>query len=201
MLLERFRQWAWRGGGLAFTQRPAKGEPGRGAEGRSPPADGQAQAQAQRMERRRTVCAPPAARAQHRGSRISQISPTAPTMEGGRAGAGGPSLGVELRRALSFAPALTPPEKELSSPRAGVVSWKQCLSDNQAWDTLTWFAALIAMAAYLNKFGFIAWFSDKVGGQAGAPWARAGRAGAGGGGRGLGLKKGRACVPGWRKEG
>ena len=25
----------------------------------------------------------------------------------------------------------------------------------QAWDTLTWFAALIAMAAYLNKFGFI----------------------------------------------
>lgn len=32
----------------------------------------------------------------------------------------------------------------------GVVSWKQCLSDNQAWDTLTWFAALIAMAAYLK---------------------------------------------------
>lgn len=45
---------------------------------------------------------------------------------------------------------------------AGVVSWKQCLSDNQAWDTLTWFAALIAMAAYLNKYGFISWFSDKV---------------------------------------
>lgn len=45
---------------------------------------------------------------------------------------------------------------------AGVVSWKQCLSDNQAWDTLTWFAALIAMAAYLNKYGFITWFSDKV---------------------------------------
>ncbi|KAL4446332.1 hypothetical protein ABPG77_003139 [Micractinium sp. CCAP 211/92] len=44
----------------------------------------------------------------------------------------------------------------------GVVSWKQCLSDNQAWDTLTWFAALIAMAAYLNKYGFISWFSDKV---------------------------------------
>lgn len=43
-----------------------------------------------------------------------------------------------------------------------MVSWKQCLSDNQAWDTLTWFAALIAMAAFLNKFGFISWFSDKV---------------------------------------
>lgn len=44
----------------------------------------------------------------------------------------------------------------------GVVSWKQCLSDNQAWDTLTWFAALIAMASYLNKYGFITWFSSKV---------------------------------------
>jgi hypothetical protein len=37
----------------------------------------------------------------------------------------------------------------------------------QAWDTLTWFAALIAMAAYLNKFGFIAWFSSKVVGLVG----------------------------------
>jgi anion transporter len=44
----------------------------------------------------------------------------------------------------------------------GVVSWKQCLSDNQAWDTLTWFAALIAMASYLNKFGFIGWLSSQV---------------------------------------
>lgn len=49
----------------------------------------------------------------------------------------------------------------------GVVTWKQCLSDNQAWDTLTWFAALIAMAAYLNKFGFISWFSDQVVGLVG----------------------------------
>jgi Sodium:sulfate symporter transmembrane region len=44
----------------------------------------------------------------------------------------------------------------------GVVSWKECLSNNGAWDTLTWFAALIAMAAHLNKFGFIPWFSDQV---------------------------------------
>ncbi len=43
-----------------------------------------------------------------------------------------------------------------------VVTWKECLSDNQAWDTLTWFAALIGMASYLNKFGFIKWFSDEV---------------------------------------
>ena len=45
---------------------------------------------------------------------------------------------------------------------SGVTSWKECLSNNQAWDTLTWFAALIAMAAYLNKEGFIPWFSGQV---------------------------------------
>jgi anion transporter len=44
----------------------------------------------------------------------------------------------------------------------GVVKWKDCLANGQAWDTLTWFAALIAMASYLNKFGFIKWFSDAV---------------------------------------
>eukprot|EP00873_Tetraselmis_striata_P041184 jgi/Tetstr1/461448/TSEL_006557.t1 len=44
----------------------------------------------------------------------------------------------------------------------GVTTWKECLSNNQAWDTLTWFAALIAMAAYLNKEGFIPWFSGQV---------------------------------------
>lgn len=49
----------------------------------------------------------------------------------------------------------------------GVVSWKECLSNNAAWDTLTWFAALIAMAAYLNKFGFIPWLSDSVVGVVG----------------------------------
>merc|ERR1711924_428825 len=31
-----------------------------------------------------------------------------------------------------------------------------------AWDTFTWFAALIAMAGCLSKFGFISWFSDGV---------------------------------------
>ncbi len=32
-----------------------------------------------------------------------------------------------------------------------VTTWKDCLNNNNAWDTLTWFAALIAMASYLNK--------------------------------------------------
>ena len=38
---------------------------------------------------------------------------------------------------------------------------QECLANGPAWDTLTWFAALIAMAAYLNKFGFIPWFSNR----------------------------------------
>ena len=44
----------------------------------------------------------------------------------------------------------------------GVVTWKECLAESVAWDTLTWFAALIAMAAYLNKYGLISWFSQTV---------------------------------------
>eukprot|EP00899_Mesostigma_viride_P012219 jgi/Mesvir1/20999/Mv08058-RA.1 len=44
----------------------------------------------------------------------------------------------------------------------GIVTWKECLGEGVAWDTLTWFAALIAMAGYLNKFGLINWFSDAI---------------------------------------
>lgn len=44
----------------------------------------------------------------------------------------------------------------------GVVTWKECLGESVAWDTLTWFAALIAMAGYLNKYGLISWFSQNV---------------------------------------
>ena len=42
------------------------------------------------------------------------------------------------------------------------VTWKDCLANGAAWDTLTWFAALIGMASYLNKYGFIKWFSNQV---------------------------------------
>ncbi|KAL2940787.1 Dicarboxylate transporter 1 chloroplastic [Bienertia sinuspersici] len=44
----------------------------------------------------------------------------------------------------------------------GVITWKECLAESVAWDTLTWFAALIAMAGYLNKYGLISWFSENV---------------------------------------
>ncbi|XRA99301.1 dicarboxylate transporter [Pycnococcus provasolii] len=44
----------------------------------------------------------------------------------------------------------------------GVLTWKECLAEGPAWDTLVWFAALIAMANFLNKFGLIPWFSNLV---------------------------------------
>ncbi|CAN1200120.1 Dicarboxylate transporter 1, chloroplastic [Linum perenne] len=56
---------------------------------------------------------------------------------------------------------------------SGVVTWKECLAESVAWDTLTWFAALIAMAGYLNKYGLITWFSEtvvKVVGGLGLSW-------------------------------
>ncbi|CAI0412354.1 unnamed protein product [Linum tenue] len=56
---------------------------------------------------------------------------------------------------------------------SGVVTWKECLAESVAWDTLTWFAALIAMAGYLNKYGLISWFSQtvvKVVGGLGLSW-------------------------------
>jgi len=45
---------------------------------------------------------------------------------------------------------------------SGVITWKECLAEGAAWDTLSWFAALIAMAAFLSKFGLISWFSNNV---------------------------------------
>ena len=44
----------------------------------------------------------------------------------------------------------------------GVLSWDDVLKEKSAWDTITWFAALVMMATFLNKLGLIAWFSDAL---------------------------------------
>ncbi|MFH6974029.1 DASS family sodium-coupled anion symporter [Neisseria sp. 23W00296] len=59
---------------------------------------------------------------------------------------------------------------------SGVLSWDDVLKEKSAWDTVTWFAALVMMATFLNKLGLIAWFSDalKTGiEQTGMGWAGA----------------------------
>jgi DASS family divalent anion:Na+ symporter len=43
-----------------------------------------------------------------------------------------------------------------------VLTWDDVLSEKSAWDTITWFAALVMMAGFLNKLGLIGWFSGVV---------------------------------------
>lgn len=52
----------------------------------------------------------------------------------------------------------------------GVVKWDDVLANKQAWNTLVWFATLVALAGGLAQVGFVAWFAGKVGGLvAGVP--------------------------------
>lgn len=41
-----------------------------------------------------------------------------------------------------------------------VVTWDDMLSNKQAWNTLAWFATLVALADGLSKTGFVDWFDD-----------------------------------------
>ena len=43
-----------------------------------------------------------------------------------------------------------------------VLTWEDILKEKSAWDTITWFAALVMMATYLNKLGLIKWFSELI---------------------------------------
>jgi L-tartrate/succinate antiporter len=46
----------------------------------------------------------------------------------------------------------------------GVVKWDDVLANKQAWNTLVWFATLVALAGGLAQVGFVGWFATKVGG-------------------------------------
>jgi L-tartrate/succinate antiporter len=46
-----------------------------------------------------------------------------------------------------------------------VVSWDDILANKQAWNTLVWFATLVALADGLNRVGFVKWFAETIGGQ------------------------------------
>ncbi|MCX6991044.1 MAG: anion permease [Chlamydiae bacterium] len=41
----------------------------------------------------------------------------------------------------------------------GVLNWKDILAEESAWDTFIWFSILMTLAAFLNKFGLMTWFS------------------------------------------
>ena len=46
-----------------------------------------------------------------------------------------------------------------------VVSWDDILANKAAWNTLVWFATLVALAGGLSQVGFVKWFADTVGAQ------------------------------------
>jgi len=47
----------------------------------------------------------------------------------------------------------------------GVVRWDDVIRNSAAWNTLAWFATLVALADGLNRVGFVKWFADIVGAQ------------------------------------
>ncbi len=49
----------------------------------------------------------------------------------------------------------------------GVIKWSDMTSYKDAWNTLAWFATLVALADGLARVGFIKWFAETVGAQLG----------------------------------
>ena len=43
-----------------------------------------------------------------------------------------------------------------------VMSWDDVIANKAAWNTLAWFATLVALAGGLSKVGFVKWFADGV---------------------------------------
>jgi len=46
-----------------------------------------------------------------------------------------------------------------------VFTWDDMLRDAPAWNTLAWFATLVALADGLNRVGFVKWFAELIGHQ------------------------------------
>lgn len=44
-----------------------------------------------------------------------------------------------------------------------ILTWNDILSNKAAWNTLVWFATLVALAGGLSKVGFVNWFGQMVG--------------------------------------
>ncbi len=44
----------------------------------------------------------------------------------------------------------------------GILKWKDVMEETGAWDTFIWFATLVTLSSFLNKFGLTTWFSSFV---------------------------------------
>ncbi|HSX38283.1 MAG TPA: DASS family sodium-coupled anion symporter [Chlamydiales bacterium] len=45
---------------------------------------------------------------------------------------------------------------------SGVLRWKEILEEQSAWNTFIWFATLVTLPSFLNKYGFSSWFSEWI---------------------------------------
>lgn len=45
---------------------------------------------------------------------------------------------------------------------SGIIKWRDVLEESSAWDTFIWFATLVTLSSFLNKFGLTTWFSSFV---------------------------------------
>jgi DASS family divalent anion:Na+ symporter len=45
---------------------------------------------------------------------------------------------------------------------SGIMKWKDVIEEHAAWDTFIWFATLVTLSGFLNKFGLTTWFSHWV---------------------------------------
>ena len=48
-----------------------------------------------------------------------------------------------------------------------VVTWDDIVANKAAWNTLAWFATLVALAGGLSQVGFVKWFAETMAGQLG----------------------------------
>ena len=56
----------------------------------------------------------------------------------------------------------------------GIINWKDCLKETNAWDTLFWLGSLVAIGTSLKKLGFFTWFSMNIVGYISSmPWMSA----------------------------
>ena len=47
---------------------------------------------------------------------------------------------------------------------SGVLTWKDCLNNNSAWDAMAWMSPIFTMGGLLGKLGVMKWFGSVVGG-------------------------------------
>ena len=45
---------------------------------------------------------------------------------------------------------------------SGILKWKDVIEESSAWDTFIWFATLVTLSSFLNKFGLTTWLSQAV---------------------------------------